>query len=44
VYAHVHENSMGSGVGSFACPGKDTQVRVQGISVLHLIQRTRQLK
>jgi hypothetical protein len=29
-------------VGSFACPGIDTQV--QGISVLRLIQRTRQSK
>jgi hypothetical protein len=29
-------------VGSFACPGIDTQV--QGISVLCLIQRTRKLK
>jgi hypothetical protein len=29
-------------VGSFACPGIDTQV--QGVSVLHHIQRTRQSK
>jgi hypothetical protein len=30
------------GMGSFACPGIDTQV--QGLLVLHLTQRTRQPK